>query len=105
MQKFTTTSALRTLVVAGNSESLEILQSPDVKKGPRSGARGSGASGFGARRGSGSVDVLRSGGSVHPVPRLRAAGLDMDSSAPYQALIRHMDKLMDEMERLIAQKA
>ncbi len=51
------------------------------------------------------LEVLRSGGSVHPVPRLRAAGLDMDSAAPYQALIRHMDQLMDEMERLLAQKA
>jgi oligoendopeptidase F len=51
------------------------------------------------------LDVLRSGGSVHPVPRLRAAGLDMDSPAPYAALIRHMDQLMDEMERLLAQKA
>jgi oligoendopeptidase F len=51
------------------------------------------------------LDVLKSGGSVHPVPRLRAAGLDMDSAAPYQALIRHMDRLMDEMERLLAQKA
>ncbi len=51
------------------------------------------------------LDVLRSGGSVAPVPRLRAAGLDMNTPAPYQALIRHMDKLMDEMERLLAQKA
>jgi len=49
--------------------------------------------------------VLRSGGSVHPVPRLRAAGLDMDSPAPYQALVRHMDRLLDEIEKLLAQKA
>lgn len=50
------------------------------------------------------LEVLRSGGSVHPVPRLRAAGLDMDSPAPHQALIRHMDKLLDEIERLLGQK-
>ncbi len=51
------------------------------------------------------LDVLRSGGSVPPVPRLRAAGLDMDSPAPYKALIQHMDKLLDEIERLADQKA
>jgi oligoendopeptidase F len=51
------------------------------------------------------LDVLRSGGSVHPVPRLRAAGLDMDSAAPYQALIQHMDRLLDEIERLLEQKS
>ncbi|MCY4744943.1 oligoendopeptidase F family protein [Pelomonas sp. UHG3] len=51
------------------------------------------------------LSVLRSGGSVHPVPRLRAAGLDMDSPAPYQALVRHMDRLLDEIEKLLAQKA
>lgn len=49
--------------------------------------------------------VLRAGGSVHPVPRLRTAGLDMDSPAPYQALVRHMDRLLDEIEKLLAQKA
>jgi oligoendopeptidase F len=51
------------------------------------------------------LSVLRSGGSVHPVPRLRAAGLDMDSPAPYQAVVRHMDRLLDEIEKLLAQKA
>ncbi|MDR7335128.1 M3 family oligoendopeptidase [Roseateles asaccharophilus] len=51
------------------------------------------------------LSVLRSGGSVHPVPRLRTAGLDMDSPAPYQALVRHMDRLLDEIEKLLAQKA
>lgn len=51
------------------------------------------------------LSVLRSGGSVHPVPLLRQAGLDMDSPAPYQALVRHMDRLLDEIEKLLAQKA
>lgn len=50
------------------------------------------------------LDLLRSGGSVHPVPRLQAAGLDMNSPAPYQALIRHMDRLLDEMEKLLAER-
>jgi oligoendopeptidase F len=35
------------------------------------------------------------------VPLLKDAGLDMTSPVPYQTLIRQMDKLLDEMERLI----
>jgi oligoendopeptidase F len=45
--------------------------------------------------------VLRSGGSRHPVPLLKDAGLDMTSPAPYQALVRQMERLMDEMEGLL----
>jgi oligoendopeptidase F len=47
------------------------------------------------------LGVLRSGGSRHPVPLLREAGLDMDSPLPYQALARHMERLMDELESLL----
>jgi oligoendopeptidase F len=47
------------------------------------------------------LNVLRSGGSRYPVPLLKDAGLDMTSPVPYQTLIRQMDKLLDEMERLI----
>jgi oligoendopeptidase F len=35
------------------------------------------------------------------VPLLREAGLDMDSPLPYQALARHMERLMDELESLL----
>jgi len=48
------------------------------------------------------LGVLRAGGSRHPVPLLRDAGLDMDSPMPYQALARHMERLMDELEALLA---
>ena len=48
------------------------------------------------------LGVLRAGGSRHPVPLLRDAGLDMDSPLPYQALARHMERLMDELETLLA---
>jgi oligoendopeptidase F len=48
------------------------------------------------------LGVLRAGGSRHPVPLLRDAGLDMDSPLPYQALVRHMERLMDELEALLA---
>jgi oligoendopeptidase F len=47
------------------------------------------------------LGILRSGGSRHPVPLLKDAGLDMDSAAPYQALVRQMERLMDEMESLL----
>jgi oligoendopeptidase F len=46
--------------------------------------------------------VLKSGGSQHPHEVLMAAGLDMTSSAPYQALMRRMNHQMDELERLAA---
>jgi oligoendopeptidase F len=45
--------------------------------------------------------VLRSGGAQHPVPLLKTAGLDMTSPEPYRALVRQMDRLIDEMEKLI----
>lgn len=48
------------------------------------------------------LGVLRAGGSRHPVPLLRDAGLDMDSPLPYQALARHMERLMDELEAMLA---
>jgi oligoendopeptidase F len=49
------------------------------------------------------LGVLRSGGARHPVPLLKEAGLDMDSPMPYRALVKRMETLMDEMERLLAQ--
>ena len=50
------------------------------------------------------LNVLRAGGSQAPVAALKRAGLDMDSPAPYQAVIRRMNAIMDEMERLLAQR-
>ena len=51
------------------------------------------------------LGVLKSGGSRHPVPLLKEAGLDMNSPAPYRALVAQMDKLMGEMEKLLADAA
>ncbi len=50
------------------------------------------------------LNVLRAGGSQAPVAALKRAGLDMDSPAPYEAVIRRMNAIMDEMERLLAQR-
>lgn len=48
------------------------------------------------------LKMLAAGGSVPPYLALKNAGLDMASPAPYQAVIRRMDKIMDEMEALLA---
>ncbi|WP_049974731.1 oligoendopeptidase F [Azospirillum sp. B4] len=50
------------------------------------------------------LSVLKAGGSDYPVTVLRKAGLDMASPAPYQALVRRMDEVITEMERLLDQK-
>ncbi|PZP31665.1 MAG: oligoendopeptidase F [Roseateles depolymerans] len=50
------------------------------------------------------LKLLASGGSMPPYLALKNAGLDMASPAPYQALIKRMDTLMDQMEALLAAK-
>ena len=47
------------------------------------------------------LNVLRSGSSVPPHELLKAAGLDLTSAAPYQAMVQQMNAAMDEIERLI----
>jgi oligoendopeptidase F len=47
------------------------------------------------------LNVLRAGGSQDPVPLLKAAGLDLNGPEPYRALIRRMDQVLDEMEKLL----
>jgi oligoendopeptidase F len=51
------------------------------------------------------LNVLKSGGSRHPVPLLKEAGVDMNSPQPYRALLKQMNTLMDEMEKLVAEGA
>ena len=47
--------------------------------------------------------MLRAGGSDYPYDLYRQAGIDMATSAPYQALIARMNRIMDEIEMLEAQ--
>ncbi|WP_374346902.1 oligoendopeptidase F [Chitinimonas sp.] len=47
-------------------------------------------------------DMLRAGGSADPYQIVKAAGLDMASPTPYRALVKRMDRLMDELERVQA---
>jgi oligoendopeptidase F len=48
------------------------------------------------------LTLLKSGGSEYPVEELKKAGVDMTTSAPFQAAIAEMNSTMDEMERILA---
>jgi oligoendopeptidase F len=50
------------------------------------------------------IAMLKAGGSDYPFDLYKKAGLDMASPAPYQALIKRMNHLMDEIDALEAQK-
>jgi oligoendopeptidase F len=53
----------------------------------------------------GSVDAylnfLRSGGSRFPLEALKAAGVDMATSAPIQSTLRLFERRLDELEALL----
>jgi oligoendopeptidase F len=46
------------------------------------------------------LKMLRAGGSDYPYELYKAAGIDMATPAPYQALAARMNRLMDEIETL-----
>ena len=50
------------------------------------------------------LKLLSTGGAVAPYQALKRAGLDMATPAPYQAVVKRMDAIMDEMEALLAAK-
>ena len=47
------------------------------------------------------IKFLEAGGSDYPLEILRAAGLDMTSRAPYDAVIDRMDAVMDQIESIL----
>jgi oligoendopeptidase F len=49
-------------------------------------------------------NMLRAGGSDYPIDLYRQAGIDMTSAAPYQALMARMNRIMDTIDQLEAQK-
>lgn len=61
-------------------------------------AEGLGEGGDGVER---YMSFLRSGGSDYPLELLRRAGVDLESSAPYEAVGRRIESLLDELERAI----
>jgi oligoendopeptidase F len=49
--------------------------------------------------------LLRAGGSDYPYELVKAAGVDLASPAPYQALVARMNRIMDEIEAILARGA
>jgi len=49
-------------------------------------------------------DMLKAGGSNDPYLIVKQAGLDMATPAPYRALVKRMDHLMDQLEAIEAGK-
>ena len=45
--------------------------------------------------------MLSAGSSKAPIDELKDAGVDMTTSAPFEAAMREMNGIMDEMEKLL----
>jgi oligoendopeptidase F len=49
--------------------------------------------------------LLKAGSSKYPVDLLKDAGVDMTTSQPFDAAMREMNRIMDEIERIYARQA
>ncbi|HEX9006495.1 MAG TPA: oligoendopeptidase F [Bacteroidota bacterium] len=47
------------------------------------------------------LNLLKSGGSDYPVNELKTAGVDMTTSEPLQLTMKKMNRIMDEMEKIL----
>jgi len=50
------------------------------------------------------LQLLKSGSSKYPVDLLQDAGVDMTTSQPFDAAMREMNRIMDEIERIYARQ-
>ena len=50
------------------------------------------------------LGLLRAGGSDYPYELVKSAGVDLAIPAPYLALVARMNKIMDEIEAILAKK-
>jgi oligoendopeptidase F len=48
--------------------------------------------------------LLSSGSSKYPIELLKDAGVDMTTSQPFDAAMREMNRIMDEIERIYARQ-
>jgi oligoendopeptidase F len=48
--------------------------------------------------------MLRAGGSKYPIDLLKEAGVDMTTSAPFDAAMAEMNAIMDQMEAILARQ-
>jgi oligoendopeptidase F len=49
------------------------------------------------------LNMLRAGGSDYPYELVKAAGVDLATPAPYQAIVARMNRIMDDIEKILAQ--
>jgi oligoendopeptidase F len=49
--------------------------------------------------------LLRAGGSGFPYDLVKAAGVDLATAAPYEALVKRMNAIMDDIDAVLARKA
>jgi oligoendopeptidase F len=47
------------------------------------------------------IDFLSAGGSDYPIPLLKKAGVDMTTSEPFELTMKKMNRVMDEMEKIL----
>jgi oligoendopeptidase F len=50
------------------------------------------------------LDLLRAGSSDYPYDLVKAAGVDLATPAPYQALVARMNAIMDQIEAILARR-
>ena len=50
------------------------------------------------------LDLLRAGGSDYPYDLVKKAGVDLATAAPYDAVIRRMNRIMDDIEAILARR-
>jgi oligoendopeptidase F len=50
------------------------------------------------------LNILRAGGSRYPYELVKAAGVDLASPAPYQAIVARMNRIMDDIEVIVAKR-
>jgi oligoendopeptidase F len=50
------------------------------------------------------IEFLSAGGSDYPIELLKKAGVDMTTSEPFDKAIASMNKVMDEIEKILAKK-
>lgn len=50
------------------------------------------------------LNVLRAGGSAYPYEVVKQAGVDLATAAPYQAVFTRMNRIMDQIETIIAKR-
>ena len=50
------------------------------------------------------LTMLKSGGSDYPYDLVKKAGVDLATPAPYEALVARMNRIMDEIEAILAKR-